>query len=128
MSTDHAFSILVADDEPDLLSEVVGYLRHRGQQVIAVPSFGDAVRAFAENIDSIALVLTDVRMPDGSGVELARLVIDQSQGKCPCLLMTGHLLDSGLDPDLKAAGVGVVDKPFRMSALYASILSTLAHR
>jgi DNA-binding response OmpR family regulator len=118
--------ILVADDEPEILSEITGYLRRRGEIVIAVPSFGDAVRAFNDNPDSIALVISDVRMPDGNGVDLARWVIDRSQGRCPCLLMTGHLDQAGLGADLEAAGVRILDKPFGMSALYASILSTLA--
>jgi two-component system, NtrC family, response regulator PilR len=118
--------ILVADDEPEILSEISGYLRRRGETVIDVPSFGDAVRAFNDTPGSIALVITDVRMPDGNGVDLARWVIDRSQGKCPCLLMTGHLDQAGLGADLEAAGVRILDKPFGMSALYALVLSTLA--
>jgi len=56
---------LVAADEAEILSEIAG----------DVPSCGGAVRAFNDNPDSIALVITDVRMPDGNGVDLARLLI-----------------------------------------------------
>jgi len=115
--------ILVADDEPEILSEITGYLRRRGEAVVDVPSYGGAVRAFNDNPDSIALVITDVRMPDGNGVDLARWVISRSQGKCPCLLITGHFEQAGLGADLEAASVRVLGKPFAMSALYALVLS-----
>ena len=121
-----ATRILVVDDDLDLLSEVTRYLRRRGQLVIEATSFSEAQRAYEGNADSIALVITDVRMPDGNGVDLARWVIVRSQGKCPCRLMTGHLHQAGLGADLEAASVRILDKPFAMSALYALVLSKLA--
>jgi DNA-binding NtrC family response regulator len=93
--------------------------------VIDVQSFGDAVRAFNHTPGSITLVITDVRMPDGNGVDLVRWVINRSEGKCPCLLMTGHLDITGLGADLEAAGVHIIDKPFAMSALYDLVRSML---
>ena len=119
-------SILVADDEADLLSEVTGYLRRRGQTIIKANSFGAAMRAYNDNANSIALVVTDINMPDGDGVDLARFVIESSQGACSCLLMTGHFQPDCLTPDLRAAGVRVLDKPCGLSVLYASVLNTLA--
>ena len=124
--TQASYRILVADDEPEILSEIITYLHRRGEIVLGVPSFSSAMLAFNEDPDSIALVITDVRMPDGSGVDLARWVIDRSQGRCPCLLMTGHLDQASLGADLAAAGVQILDKPFAMSTLYALVLRTRA--
>lgn len=118
--------ILIADDEPDLLGELADYLRRRGQKVLDVTSYGEAVRAYDDNAGSIVLVLSDVRMSDGNGVDLARLVIDRSNGQCPCLLMTGHLEQDGLGADLEAAGVRLLPKPFGMATLYASVLGAIA--
>jgi DNA-binding response OmpR family regulator len=118
--------ILVVDDDLDLLSEVTRYLRRRGQLVMEAMSFSEAQRVYEGNADSIGLVITDVRMPDGNGIDLARWVIGRSQGKCPCLLMTWHLHDSDPGADLAAAKVPILDKPFAMSALYALVLSQLA--
>ncbi len=118
--------ILVVDDEPDILSELSDYLRRRGESVISASSYSAAVREFTENAQSIALVLTDVRMPDGNGVDLARLVIKQSSARCPCMLMTGHLDQAGLGVDLEAVGVTIYDKPFGLSAIHASVKSVIA--
>lgn len=118
--------ILVADDDLEILSEVTSYLRRRGQDIIPTSSFGEAVRAYEDNADSICLVLTDICMPDGNGNDLARLVIDRSQGTCPCLLMSGNFDWSELPPDLTLAGVRGIEKPFGLSMLYASVLAALA--
>lgn len=118
--------ILVADDETDLLSEVAGYLRRRGHSVIPASSYNEALRAYTDNAEHIGLVLTDIMMPDGSGVDLARLVIDHSHGACPCLLMSGNLDLEGLASDLTLAGVRGIAKPFSFSKLYASVSQALA--
>jgi CheY-like chemotaxis protein len=121
-----AYSLLVVDDKPDLLSEVSGYLRRRGLTVIEATSFAEAIRSYRENANSIALVLTDVNLPDGNGLDLARFVTQNSQHACPCLLMTAHLENGSLSPDLRAAGVRIIDKPFGLAVLYALIVGCLA--
>jgi DNA-binding response OmpR family regulator len=123
--TQLAYRILVVDDEPDLLSEVSGYLRRRGLTVIEAASFADAIRVYSANADSIALVLTDVNLSDGDGLDLARVVIESAQPACPCLLMTAHFDRDSLAADLRAAGVRVIEKPFGLALLYAMVLSIL---
>jgi DNA-binding response OmpR family regulator len=49
--TQPAKSILVVDDEPDLLSEVVDYLHRRGRVVLTTGSFSEAVRVFDDKIN-----------------------------------------------------------------------------
>jgi two-component system response regulator PilR (NtrC family) len=121
-----AYSLLVVDDEPDLLSEVSSYLRRRGLTVIEATSFAEAIRSYNDNADSIALVLTDVNLPDGNGLDLVHFVTESSRRACPCLLMTAHFETGSLAPDLRAAGVRIIDKPFGLAVLYALIIGTLA--
>jgi two-component system response regulator PilR (NtrC family) len=121
-----AYSLLIVDDEPDLLSEVSGYLRRRGLTVIEATSFAEAIRCYNDNADSIALVLTDVNLPDGNGLDLVHFVTQKSRWACPCLLMTAHFETGSLAPDLRAAGVRIIDKPFGLAVLYALIVGTLA--
>jgi DNA-binding NtrC family response regulator len=118
--------ILVADDETELLSEGAGYLRRPRHSVISASSYSEALRAYTDNADYIGLVLTDIMMPDGNGLDLARLVIDHSNGTCPCLLMSGDFNLEGLESDLTLAGVRSIAKPFSFSNLYASVSGALA--
>jgi len=123
-----AHHILLADDEPEILSEMTSYLRRRGHIVVPVSSKIDGIRAYQDNAERFALVVTDMQMPDGNGCDLARFVIDHSRGTrgiCPCLIISGNFDVNGLPADLRAAGVGSLAKPFSLSFFYASVLVTV---
>jgi DNA-binding response OmpR family regulator len=117
--------ILVVDDEPDLLAEIVAYLTRRGQSVVGAASVADARRMLATHGGTLGLMLSDVRMPDGDGVELVRSVLRESGGKCRCLLVTGHFEHAELDAELREAGVEIIYKPFSFSQLYARVTAHL---
>ena len=120
--------ILVVDDEPDLLSEIVAYLSRRNQPVLGAGSVAEARRLFASHRGTLDLMLSDVRMPDGNGIELVRSVLRETAGTCRCLLVTGHFEHAELDPELRKAGVEIIYKPFSFSQLYARVTANLADR
>ena len=117
--------ILVVDDEPDLLAEIVAYLTRRNQAVVGASSVAEARRMMAAHGSTLSLMLSDVRMPDGDGVELVRSVLRESGGKCRCLLVTGHFEHAELDAELREAGVEIIYKPFSFSQLYARVTANL---
>ncbi|MDI1264462.1 MAG: response regulator [bacterium] len=124
-----AARILVVDDEPEILASVAGYLRRRGEQVITASSFSEGMEILAAPGTPIDILITDVRMPDGSGVDLVRAAIKRSGGPVARILMTGHLEESDLAADLKAAGVKIFYKPFSIAALYREVRAEWeAHR
>jgi DNA-binding NtrC family response regulator len=120
--------ILVVDDEPDLLAEIVAYLTRRGQGVVGAASVAEARRLLAAHGATLSLMLSDVRMPDGDGVELVRSVLRDTGGTCRCLLVTGHFEHGELDPELRQAGVEIIYKPFSFSQLYDRASGTLGRR
>jgi DNA-binding NtrC family response regulator len=62
--------VLVVDDEPAMRAALHGHFVRRGWLVDAVPGVGSAVSKFKEHRHP--LVITDIRMPDGNGLELMR--------------------------------------------------------
>jgi len=63
--------VLVVEDEPDILTLVVKHLRSNG---FIADDFTDPVTAlahFKNNSMNYSVVLTDIRMPDMNGFELA---------------------------------------------------------
>lgn len=66
-------TILVVDDESALLRLLKALLDGAGFHVLAARSGGEALRMCRANID---LLLTEVRLPDLTGPELAKQVID----------------------------------------------------
>src|ERR1700761_870060 len=61
-------TILVVDDDPDIRSLTRTFLEHEGYQVY---SSGDAARALQiyTSVPKIDLLITDLYMPNGSGME-----------------------------------------------------------
>lgn len=119
-------TLLVVEDEPILLAEVVDYLTRRGEKVIGASSYAEAARILADRSHKIEALITDARMPDGNGIDLIRTVLDRCKD-CFCILMTGHVREGGEDvDDLRNAGVKIVHKPFPPSVLHRELRSGIA--
>ncbi len=81
----HAFSLLIVDDEPNLLLVLKDLLQEHFD-VFTAASVREAVAALAKDPD---LILCDLRLPDGSGLEV--LHASQTTPSQPlCIMMTAH--------------------------------------
>lgn len=121
MTTLPARRLLVVDDEPEILAEVAGYLRRRGEVVVTAASLKHGMQALDDETAPIDILITDGRMPDGSGIDLLRAAIEQRGAPRVFILMTGHFDENDLTADLQDAGVVVVYKPFSLAALYRAV-------
>ena len=126
MTTKPSRHLLVVDDEPEILSEVVAYLRRRGETVVAAASFTEAMQVLSDATVPIDILITDGRMPDGSGIDLLQSALGRACRPQSLIMMTGHFEESDLTPDLQEAGVIVVNKPFSLGALYRQLGSAAA--
>ena len=84
MSSDAATSVLIVDDEPGIRTALrASFLRH-GWRVETASGVREAVR----NLEGkeFDLVVTDIRMPDGTGMEVLRSVRELSPGTAVILL------------------------------------------
>ncbi len=115
--------LLVVDDEPAIAAYIAEALAGEGIDVVAAACGEEAIGlAGAGGFDA---VLTDLRMPDMSGIRLAgRLVAMDPRLAGRILLMTGDTLHSagGELPD----GIAVLDKPLDLATLRAAIRPLLA--
>jgi PAS domain S-box-containing protein len=73
-------TVLVVDDEPNVLAVIARVLGEEGYEVVATTSAADALEQLRDEKCRPALLVTDLRMPELGGVELAgaarRLVPD----------------------------------------------------
>ena len=104
-----AFSrILVVDDEPLVLSTVKRILSRLGAELILATSVTEALLALDAGVD---LVITDVKLPEGSGVDIARAAASRHPAP-PVIAISGYA-EGAEGLELGKAGVfAIVEKPF----------------
>jgi DNA-binding NtrC family response regulator len=109
--------VLVVDDEVVVANSVRRTLSRRGYHVEEAFSSREALqRILTEMYD---LVLLDVRMPDGSGLDLLPK-IKQHRPQLPVVMVTGYAsIDSAVDA-IKRGASDYMAKPFTPDEIYAT--------
>ena len=110
------YKILVADDEPDVLSLLKDYFEVNGYEVITAKNGREAVEKMKKNPD---MILLDVSMPDGDGLSVCRQVRDYVS--CPILFLTARIEDSDKIAGFAAGGDDYMLKPFSINELGARV-------
>jgi PAS domain S-box-containing protein len=103
--------ILVVDDEKELTAMLKDILETEGYKVLTAYDGTDAISVYAENTDSIEIIISDLGMPNLDGRQLLRH-LRENKSKAKFILMTGYL-DHGTKKELVADGATeVLQKPF----------------
>ncbi|MFG1213663.1 response regulator [Xanthobacter flavus] len=109
--------VLIVDDEPEYLDELVEALAFRGLSTRSVGRGADALDVLDHDPD-IRVVLTDMRMPDMDGVALVETMLGRFPNRdLHFLMMTGHAAEADM---ARAREVGVLrcfPKPLAFDAL-----------
>lgn len=114
-------SILVVDDEKDICDLLSLELGDQGFNYFIAHSVSEAVRILKKS--SVDLVITDIRMPQKSGIELLK-ELRLNQKKLPVVFMTGFSDISEADA-INMGASAVVAKPFEMSDMVRVCLNIL---
>lgn len=110
--------ILVVDDDPEVREIVAEFLVDSGHQVVQAEGGPQALRLMDDGVEP-DLVITDVRMPEMSGIELADR-ISRDNPELKVILISGYFVSQQVDRR-------VLRKPFRMRELAEAVASELAH-
>jgi DNA-binding response OmpR family regulator len=116
-----AHSILVVEDETSISSFVAAYLRNAGYTVRTASSAKAALVDLAGEIPS--LVILDLNLPDGDGVELCRRIRKSSD--VPILMLTARDEDVDKIIGLEVGADDYMTKPFNPRELVARVKSVL---
>jgi two-component system, cell cycle sensor histidine kinase and response regulator CckA len=123
----HGERILFLDDEPDLVTTTRLILQRYGYEVSAFGHPTDALREFQRHPDQFDLVLTDMSMPDMSGVEFARRILDL-RADIPIILATGYSEELSPDKVAKMGFCEMIAKPTPPRQVVEIIGRTLKYR
>ena len=128
--TEHSETTLVViDDDPDVLHATARILLHAGYQVITGASVAEALELTRRHLP--ALLLLDVMLPDGNGVDVARQLKSEPALAGVRVILLSGIKTSGED---QAAGLtigladGYIARPFSKPEFLARIDAMLRLR
>lgn len=120
-------TILVVDDEPEVLAMAREMLEAKGFRVLVAGSAEEALRLAEAHSEPIQVLLTDVVMPGLNGRELAdRLRAFQRETKV--IYMSGHAAEVVGDYGVRVPSDSFVAKPFTTERLVGKIREKLEYR
>ena len=106
--------LLIVEDEPLVAFDNEHFLNAEGFEIVAtVDTVAAALRVIGEEDQEIDLVLVDVSLSDGSGVDVAKAA--HAKG-FPILFVTGNC-----PGEAKALAAGCLSKPYPQRDLLAAI-------
>ncbi len=114
MNTATSLSILLVDDELELLTSLSMYLRVIGHNPWTAVSADEAERLIRSN--RFDLVICDVIMPQMSGLEFFQR-IKASMPSFPPFLFYSGVLDCPIKTPFEPGILGFLQKPFSMTTL-----------
>lgn len=114
--------VLLVEDDAVVRRTVHRLLSSAGFDVLEADSVASAREALSQHGAKLRALLTDLRLPDGSGAEIVELVASL-QPPIPALAMTGFLDDADRE---KLGSVEVLAKPFAGRELVARIHALVA--
>lgn len=117
--------VLVVDDNPVVLVGVCDLLRAEGYEVLEARSGGDALRLARERWPD--LILLDVMLPDGNGVELCQRIKSDPALKTLFVVLLSATETSSLSQvsGLEAGADGYIARPIGNRELLARVQSLL---
>lgn len=117
--------IALIDDDDDLRAATAQLLKLAGHEVRAFAAAAPALAAI--DPDFAGVVVTDIRMPGMSGLELFR-ALHARDGELPVILVTGHGDVEMAVAAIKAGAWDFLAKPFGPDALLAAVARAAATR
>ncbi len=107
-------TILIVDDEPPQRTILSAYLRKNGHMVFEADSASRAVDCMQK--ESVDILLTDLQMPGGSGIEL----LEKTKERYPettVVIMTAYGTIEGAVKAIRSGAYDYISKPIELDAL-----------
>ena len=113
-------TIMVVDDETEILDMLKHYFSLEGYHVITATGGKEALQKLAKQPD---LILLDINMPDMDGLSLCKSI--RNFVSCPILFLTANAEDSDKIKGFGAGGDDYIVKPFSIDELGARVSAHL---
>jgi DNA-binding response OmpR family regulator len=120
-------TVLVADDDEDILELVSFRLERAGYEVLTARDGADALATAQERQPDLAVL--DVMMPGLNGYEVTqRLRADDATRDIPVILLTARVQEADVNRGFEAGADDYLRKPFSPQELRARVQAVIARR
>lgn len=113
--------LLIIEDDQALSQGIVLALSGEGYDFVQCASLGEGQGVLREQ--RVDLLILDINLPDGSGLELLREV--RRQGDLPVILLTANDLETDIVAGLELGADDYITKPFSLMVLRARVHAQL---
>ncbi|MET0390629.1 MAG: response regulator, partial [Polyangiales bacterium] len=121
--TDQAAAVLVVEDEPQMRKFIRASLSSHGYRVLEAETTREAIALTTSH--NPALVLLDLGLPDGNGIELTRQLREWS--RVPIIVISARGLEEDKVAALDAGADDYLTKPFGVNELLARMRVAQRH-
>jgi DNA-binding NtrC family response regulator len=118
-------NILIAEDEGTLREGLSQAFSESGFKVVQAASGREAIEKMERQV--FDLVVTDMKMPGGDGMDVLRRARNASEGT-PVIIMTAFGTVEGAVEAIKQGAYDYIQKPFSIDELEVKIQRALEHR
>ncbi len=115
-------SILIVEDEKILRISLTDALKGEGYTVLAVADGKDALSALQQC--AFSLLITDIRLPDISGMEILRQSLQISPAT-PVVMMTGYGNIKDAVESMRIGAFDYITKPFDLDEMFVTVQKAL---
>ncbi len=122
MGNERKESILVVDDVLETLELLRRNLISKGYQVFTASNLAEAIRLL--EVAQIDLVITDLKMPGGSGLDLVRHIRENLK-ETEVMMITGYPSIEGAVTAVKTGAEEYLTKPFTDEELFSAVRRVL---
>lgn len=119
-----SLSILLVDDHADTCAALERLLTLRGHKVVTAHSIRTAIETAARD-SSLDLLISDVGLPDGNGMDLLRYL--RAMRPIRGIAISGFGMDADISKSLEAGFAEHLVKPVKLEKLEAAIARAMAN-
>lgn len=125
MMSDNGIRVLIVDDDKDMRATLTDFISRLGVKVSTAANVADAQFALRTENPSFDLVLTDLRLPGGSGMDVVKAAHSRST-ETLVTIITGY---ASLETAIEAIRLGAYDyitKPFTLDEIGVQVRNMIA--
>ena len=114
-------TILLVEDEPEILFSNKEFLEMRGYGILTAATLAEAESVIKKHAPN--LILLDINLPDGSGLDFITRIRESGLCAAPVIFLTARAADADMIEGLARGGRDYITKPYSFDVLAARIES-----